>query len=105
MADEAKPVFEAGQIIHHKKFDYRGVIASIDRTFSGSDDWYEKVARSRPPKDKPWYRVLVHGGQETYVAERHLELDDSGLAVENPALGIYFDELKDGRYIMTRPLN
>jgi heat shock protein HspQ len=50
-----------------------------------SDEWYETVARSRPPKDQPWYRVLVHNSaNETYVAERNLELDASEEPVRHP---------------------
>ena len=52
--------FSIGQIIHHRLFDYRGVIVDVDPDFQNSDEWYDQVARSRPPKDKPWYRVLVH---------------------------------------------
>ena len=74
---EHDPRFLVGQLVHHKLFDYRGVIIDADLTFQGSDQWYASVARSRPPRDRPWYRVLVHaGGYETYVAERNLEPDD-----------------------------
>ena len=73
------PRFLLGQIIHHRLFDYRGVIFDVNENFQGSDAWYEQMASSGPPKDKPWYRVLVHDlGYETYVAERNLELDKSG---------------------------
>ena len=68
--------FNIGQIVHHARFDYRGVIIDVDPEFSGTDTWYDSVAKSRPPKDQPWYRVLVDGSEcETYVAERHLEPD------------------------------
>ena len=50
--------FQVGQIIHHKLFDYVGVVYDIDPTFQGSDEWYEQVARSRPPKDNPWYHDI-----------------------------------------------
>ena len=34
---------------------------------------YRQVARSRPPKYKPWYHVPVHDSENyTYVAERNL---------------------------------
>jgi len=66
----------------------------VDPVFSGSDEWYEHVARTRPPRDRPWYRVLVDGAShETYVAERNLEDDTSGKPVTHPLL----DELFDGR--------
>ena len=67
--------------------------------FQGSDEWYEQVARSRPPKDKPWYRVLVHDGEhETYVAERNLEPDSSGDPIRHPLLDTFFAELDGDSY-------
>ena len=66
--------FHIGQVVRHLRFDYVGVIFDIDPVFSGTEAWYAQVARSRPPKDRPWYRVLVDGAEHvTYVAERHLE--------------------------------
>jgi heat shock protein HspQ len=98
--------YQPGQIVHHKRFGYRGVVLAVDDTFQGTDSWYDEVARSRPPKDKPWYHVLVHGSEaETYVAERNLELDDSVAPVAHPLLGVFFDELRDGRYVRNRMLN
>ena len=52
-----KAKFQIGQIVHHKLFDYTGVIFDIDPFFQSSDEWYEQVAQSRPPKNKPWYHV------------------------------------------------
>ena len=46
--------FSIGQIIHHLKFDYRGVIIDVDASFESSEEWYEMMAKSNPPKDKPW---------------------------------------------------
>ena len=45
--------FEVGQVVHHLKFGYRGVVFDVDPCFQGTEGWYEQVARSRPPKDKP----------------------------------------------------
>jgi heat shock protein HspQ len=101
-----EPKFQSGQLIHHKKFGYRGVIVAVDETFQGTDEWYQNVAAARPPKNQPWYHVLVHGSNaETYVAERHLELDGSTDPVEHPLIGVFFDELREGRYVRTRALN
>ena len=69
----SKHKFSLGQQIHHKLFDYYGVIIAIDVCFKGDDQWYEMVARSRPPKEKPWYHVKKADGNQTYVAERNLE--------------------------------
>ena len=92
--------FPVGAVVHHRLFDYRGVVVDVDPVFSLSDEWYEQVARSRPPKDRPWYHVLVHGATHaTYVAERHLEPDASGAPVLHPLLDHYFSGMRDGRYI------
>jgi len=100
------PRFASGQLIHHKRFGYRGVVVSVDDVFQGTDEWYQEVAKSRPPKDRPWYHVLVDGSQaETYVAERHLEADDTGDPVDHPMVAVFFDELRDGRYLRTRLLS
>ena len=52
--------FFIGQVVHHKLFDSRGVIDDVDNKFLGNDEWYTKVARSRPPKDQPRHHVLVN---------------------------------------------
>lgn len=93
------PKFFVGQIVYHDRFNYRGVIIDVDASFQGSDAWYEQVARSRPPKDRPWYRVLVDGGEhETYVAERHLEAAPDTGPVSHPGLAGLFSAYKDGVY-------
>ena len=94
-----KSKYTVGQIIHHKLFDYRGVIFDVDPVFQGSDDWYDQVALTRPPKNEPWYRVLVHNAfHETYVAERNLEPDVLNEPVVHPLINEYFDSFKNGRY-------
>ena len=41
-----------------------------------------------PPKDEPWYHVLVDGStQMTYVAERNLEADPDPGPIQHPLLG------------------
>lgn len=103
MSDTAH--FFIGQIVHHRLFDYRGVVFEVDPVFSGTEEWYDQIARSRPPKDHPWYHVLPHGADHTtYVAERHLEPDPSGAPIRHPLLGQLFDGAPtDGRYTPKRP--
>ncbi len=91
--------FSIGQIIDHKLFGYRGVIADVDASYQGGDEWYEQVALSCPPKEKPWYRVLVdNASHETYVAERNLEQSALTKPVTHPMIDILFDDFKDGVY-------
>ena len=91
--------FHVGQLIHHRLFDYRGVIVDVDPVFEGSEEWYDQVARTRPPKDSPWYRVLVHRSDaQTYVAERNLEPDSSDDPIEHPLVDEVFGGFDNGRY-------
>ena len=103
---EQRARFQIGQPIHHKRFDYRGVIVDVDPCFQGTDEWYEAMAKSRPPKDAPWYHVLVHDADHiTYVAERHLEPDLSGEEIKHPALKEVFTEFRDGLYVRNTAAN
>ncbi|NNJ92477.1 MAG: heat shock protein HspQ [Gammaproteobacteria bacterium] len=98
--------FSIGELIHHRLFDYRGVIVDVDQEFSGSEEWYNSVAKSRPPKDQPWYHVLVHGGSHTtYVAERNLEADTSVSPIDHPLVKDIFTEFSDGKYVKHQTLN
>jgi heat shock protein HspQ len=99
-------IVAVGQLIKHKLFHYRGVVVDVDPVFMQSEEWYERVARSHPPKDEPWYRVLVHDSfQETYVAQRNLEPDQSGEPINHPAIGDHFIGFLEGRYITSRRAN
>ena len=95
----ARVKFSVGDVVSHLRFGYRGVIVDVDSRFQASDEWYDMVAKSRPPKNKPWYHVLVHGSDHsTYVAERHLELDDSNDPVKHPMREHFFAGFIDGKY-------
>ncbi len=101
-----KAVFSIGQIIHHKLFNYRGVIYDVDPVFQGTEQWYQQVAKSRPPKDQPWYHVLVDGKfMETYVAERNLEPEDSVEPIDHPLVNQYFSGFNEGKYRLKRHNN
>ena len=91
--------FSPGNIIKHEKYDYRGVIFDVDLTFQGSAEWYQQVALSRPPKDAPWYHVLVDGTEQiTYVAERHLGLSDDYSVIYHPLVNELFTGLVGQHY-------
>ena len=90
MPSEAR--FAVGQRVHHKLFDYRGVVYDVDPVFAGTEEWYQQVARSRPPRDRPWYHVIVDGASHTtYVADRHLEADPSGAPIASPLVAEVFE--------------
>ncbi len=93
--------FSVGDLVHHRLFDYRGVVFDVDARFEGTEEWYEQVARSRPPKDAPWYHVLVDGATHTtYVAERNLEPAESDAPIAHPLLEHLFESFAEGRYVL-----
>ncbi len=92
--------FAIGDLVHHRLFDYRGVIVDVDPNFQSTEEWYEAVAKTRPPKDKPWYHVLVHESiTSTYVAERNLERNENASPIKHPMLEHFFSRFENGRYI------
>ena len=103
MSNKAK--FKIGQIIHHRLFDYTGVVFDIDPIFQGSEEWYEQVARSRPPKNKPWYHVLEHAAEHsTYVAEQNLDQEEQPKAIQHPLINSLFTKFDGLQYqLKTRP--
>lgn len=96
---DTKAKFAPGQQVEHRLFNYRGLIYDVDPVFTGSEAWYEQMAKSRPPKDKPWYRVLVHGADHTtYVAERNLQAHQGSEYIDHPLLAEFFDGFENGLY-------
>ena len=92
-------LFSLGELVHHKRFNYRGVIVDVDPIFQGTEEWYNQMAKSNPPKDRPWYHVLVNDGiSKTYVAEQNLESDKIGGPINHPEIQIWFEPFKSNRY-------
>ena len=90
--------FSIGELVHHRLFDYRGVIVDVDRNFQATEEWYVLVARSRPSKNKHWYHVLVHGSDHsTYVAEQNLEVDEIGEPISHPMTDHFFANFENRR--------
>ena len=95
---EAK--FFIGQIIFHKRFHYRGVVIDVDSEFSGTEEWYEQMAQSHPPKDEPWYHVLVHDSDhETYVAEQNMIAESEPAPITHPLVDTFFSQFNNGHYL------
>ena len=57
--------FSPGDLITHRLFGYRGVVGDVDADFQLSDEWYENVARSRPPRDVKNTQILNAGYHDT----------------------------------------
>ena len=104
MSNKAK--FKIGQIIHHRLFNYTGVVFDIDPIFQGSEEWYEQVAKSRPSRNKPWYHVLVHAAEHTtYVAEQNLNLEEQPKAIQHPLINSLFNKFDGLQYHLKIKLN
>jgi heat shock protein HspQ len=95
--------FSIGQIVHHKLFNYRGVIFEIDPEMMLGDEWYDQVAKSRPPKNEPWYHVLVdNAAHTTYVAQQNLEPGKDSSPIDHPDINNVFEHYVDGSYLMNK---
>lgn len=96
--------FRVGDIIHHRRYDYRGVIVAADPQCTADEDWYQRN-QTQPRRDQPWYHVVVdQASHMTYVAEEHLEPDPDGGPVHSVLLArteLYYHR---GRYY-AQPLN
>ncbi len=101
----ATALFEIGQIVHHRLFDYRGLVIDVDADFQGGENWYRQVARSRPPKDEPWYHVLVDNSENhTYVAEQNLRRASDLRPIKHSMLIECAMRYENGRYFVERHL-
>ena len=91
--------FAPGQLVRHRRYDYRGVIVALDLTCQADDDWY--LANStQPERAQPWYHVLVHGTQQvTYAAQTSLREDDSGEQIFHPLVPHLFSSFDNGQYV------
>ena len=95
--------FSIGQVVQHALFGYRGVIFELDPYFMLSDEWYLQVALSRPPKNEPWYNVLVDSAlHTTYVAERNLVATNDISKITHPDIELYFEGFENGRYLLNK---
>ena len=92
------PRFEPGQMVHHTRYDYRGLVVAYDPTCRAEDAWYLRN-RTQPHRNQPWYHVVVDAASHmTYVAEENLEPDPLRTPVENPMLARFEMHYHTGRY-------
>jgi len=98
MQIETHPLYAPGQLVRHRRHSYRGVVADFDMTCQAEETWYYEN-RTQPPRNQPWYHVLVDGtGTMTYAAQSNLEADDSDDPVEHPLIPELFESFANGRY-------
>ena len=95
---DQNPLFAPGQLVRHRRYGYRGVVADFDMTCMAEETWYY-ANQTRPPRNQPWYHVLVDGSPTTtYAAQTNLEADESADPVAHPLVEVLFTSFQDGRY-------
>lgn len=98
--------FAIGQLITHSLYGYRGVIIDADPAFNLSEEWYQRMATSRPSKHQPWYHVLVNNSSiQTYVCEANLEPDFNEDAIKHPMVDLVFCGRTQGQYVLADKIN
>lgn len=98
--------FSIGQVVTHGLYGYRGIIIDADPLFSLSNEWYERMAQTRPAKDQPWYHILVHNSDiQTYVAEHSLTAEQQLIEVTNPHIESYFRKRERQQYDTQRMMS
>jgi hemimethylated DNA binding protein len=70
------PNFRVGQIVHHKRFGYRGVIVDAHTDYEEASNASGRSSPSPADRRRPWYEILVH----------------------NPYVPVFFNEFEDGTY-------
>ncbi|MFT5049408.1 MAG: heat shock protein HspQ [Chlamydiales bacterium] len=91
--------FQPGQLVRHRRYGYRGVVAALDLKCRADEQWYQSN-KTQPGRDQPWYHVLVHGShQTTYAAESSLMPDRTGGEIAHPLVEEFFSEFVHGAYV------
>ena len=94
--------FSIGNVVKHKRFDFRGVIYDVDFKFNNSEEWYQSIPKDvRPKKNQPYYHLLAENNDvtyEAYVSEQNLIIDDSNKPINHPLINEIFSGKKGSGY-------
>ena len=104
----AEARFAIGDVVRHRRYDFRGVIFDIDPVFANSEDWYESIPlEQRPGKEQPFYHLLAENEDSSYVAyvsQQNLLEDEDGGPVDHPGVSQLFEDFENGKYRLRRSL-
>ena len=104
----SKARFAIGDIVRHRKHDFRGVIFDIDPVYANSEEWYEQIPEGqRPERDQPFYHLLAENEESSYVAyvsQQNLVVDTEGEPIDHPQVHTLFEKFRAGRYFLRRSL-
>ncbi|RJY08111.1 heat shock protein HspQ [Aurantiacibacter aquimixticola] len=100
--------FAIGDVVTHKRHDFRGVVFDIDPVYANSEEWYEQIPEGqRPRRDQPFYHLLAENDESSYVAyvsQQNLLMDRDGGPIDHPQVAQLFEEFRGGRYRLRRAL-
>ena len=88
-------VFDVGQLVRHRRYGYRGVIARYDLSCQASQEWYQ-ANKTQPDREQPWYHVLVDSPDRdaiTYAAQTSLTADFERDPIQHPLIERFFEDL------------
>lgn len=92
------PLFAPGDLVRHRRYEYRGVVVDFDMSCQADEEWY-RHNRTQPDRNQPWYHVLVDGSTVvTYAAQTSLLGDPSEQPVHHPAVPRFFARFDGKRY-------
>ena len=104
----SKALFGIGDVVRHKRHDFRGVVFDIDPVYANSEEWYEQIPEAqRPRRDQPFYHLLAENEESSYVAyvsQQNLLIDRKGGPVDHPQINQLFDQFRAGKYTLRRNL-
>lgn len=100
--------FAIGDVVRHRRYDFRGVIFDIDPVFANSEEWYQSIpAEVRPDRDQPYYHLLAENEESSYVAyvsQQNLLGDNDSGPVDHPSVAELFEDYAEGRYRLRQGL-
>jgi len=94
-------LFLEGDLVEHIRYGYLGVIVSANKLFKGDEMWYQ-TNNTQPPKDQPWYHILVHNSEAvTYAAQSNLIRSRTETPINHALIKIFFEAFvpTEHRYI------
>ena len=109
---DIKPAkFKLGEVVRHRKFDFRGIIFDVDPIFDNTDEWLDRIPEDRrPSKNQPFYHILAENEDKSvyiaYVSQQNLVEDSDKNPFTHPSVKLIFDGKDvDGNYIVKQSTN
>jgi heat shock protein HspQ len=94
--------FRIGQVVRHRRSEFRGVVVDVDLEFANTEEWYESLPfDTRPHKDQPFYHLLAENADRSYIAyvsEQSLLPDLSGEPLRDPEISEILEWDDNGSY-------